>query len=98
MKNRVIPDSRFKQFNKEALTCGIFVAVYIVVLALIGVVFGGGDVNDYIYFCGVPLWFALAIIFQLISMAAACFMILKVFPDVSLEADDPNYDYDKGEV
>lgn len=97
MKERLIPDSRFKQLNKEALICGIFTFVLIAGFALIGQVFGSGDVNEYTYLFGVPLWFALAILFQFVMMGVACFLILKVFPDMSLDADDPEYDYGKGD-
>ena len=95
MKDELIEDSRFIQFKKEAIITTVFIAVYILGLTAISAYFGKGNVSDYTYLLGMPRWFTLALLFQIFAMVVACVLITRVFPDVSLEADDPKYNYEE---
>lgn len=95
-KGKYTPDSRFSQLGKDALTYAIAWVVYFFVTLIITSTVGSGDATAYKYVCGLPLWYFLFLVLQIAFMAFTLACLVKKFADIPLDADDPNYDYNKG--
>ena len=95
-KTELIPDSRFQSIGKEAFMVAIYWIVMFVGIMLSAAILGAGDPTQYAYFCGLPLWFAVCIGIMIVGILVGIFMCLKVFKDISLDAADPEFDYEKG--
>lgn len=93
----LIPDSRFKSIGKEAILVAIYWLVMFAGIMLSAIFLGGGDPTQYTYICGLPLWFAVCMIIMIVGIIVGIIFCLKVFKDVSLDAADPEFDYEKGE-
>lgn len=96
-RSEITPDSRFESMGKEALMVMVYWLVMFAGIMLSAVFLGGGDSTEYTYLFGFPLWFTVCIGIMLVGIAVGIFMVLKVFKNVSLDAEDPEYNYEKGE-
>lgn len=96
-KQDLIPDSRFKSMGREAIMVVIYWLVMFACVVLSAVFLGAGDATKYTYLCGFPLWFAVDMIVMIVAIVVGIFLCMKVFKDVSLDAEDPEFDYEKGE-
>ncbi len=90
-----IPDSRFQIIWREARLTLILVIGLIAILTTIAAVLGGGDPAQYQYLFGYPKWFAVCFVVEMIFIAIVGWLLLKKFSNISLEADDPEYDYEE---
>ena len=88
-----VPDSRFKAMGKEAVIVAVYWGIMFMGIMLSAHFLGGGDPKEYTYLFGFPLWFAICVVIIVVGIV----MLLKVFKNVSLDAEDPNFDYVKGE-
>lgn len=89
-------DSRFKAMGKEAIIVLVYWLVMFIGVMLSAVLLGGGDPAEYTYLFGFPLWFTVCIGIMLVGILVGIFLVLCVFKDVSLDAEDPEFDYEKG--
>lgn len=100
MKNNkeyeLIPDSRFKAMGKEAVIVACYWVVMFVGIVASAYFFGSGDPTQYQYLLGFPMWFTLSMGIMIGGIIVGIILLLKVFKDVPLDAEDPEFDYVKG--
>lgn len=92
---KFVPDSRFKALGKDAIIVAIGWCIFFCLMMSIAYIWGKGDPKEYTYLMGFPLWFTLSVIVQLLFMGLTIFMLAKRFSDISLEPDDPDYNYEE---
>lgn len=95
--NELIPDSRFKAMGREAIIVTVYWLVMFVGIMLSAVILGAGDPTQYTYLLGFPLWFTVSMGIMIVGIIVGIVLVLKVFRDVSLDAADSEFDYEKGE-
>lgn len=88
-------DSRFSVIGREAALIAALVIGLIAIFTLVAWLLGRGDPTQYTYLFGYPSWFAVCFLIELVFIAVFGWLLLKKFSDLSLESDDPNYDYEK---
>lgn len=96
-ENGFVPDSRFGPLGRDALWITGGWCVLFAITMTVAYIFGSGDPKEYTYVCGFPLWFALCTLIQLAAMGITIYMLARKFCNVSLDADDPEYDYGEDE-
>lgn len=96
-KRELIPDSRFGEMKKEAVIVAVYWIVMFAGIMLSAFFLGSGDPAQYTYLFGFPVWFSVSMAIMVIGILVGIFLLLKVFRDVSLDAEDPEFDYGKGE-
>ena len=92
----LIPDSRFQSMGREAAIVVVYWLVMFAGIMLSAIFLGGGDVAGYTYLFGFPAWFAVSILIMIAGIVVGIFLVTKVFKNVSLDAADPEFDYEKG--
>lgn len=92
-----VADSRFRSMGKEAILVTVYWLIMFAGIMLSAYFFGKGDPTQYTYLFGFPVWFSLSMLIMIAGIIVGIFMVLKVFKDVPLDAEDPEYDYQKGE-
>lgn len=97
-KDSFVPDSRFRLLWRDAKETMVGWWIYFAVLMLICIFVGGGDPANYTYVMGFPLWYFLCLAVSLVVAILHILQMSKRCADVSLDADDPNFDYEKNEV
>lgn len=95
-KNELIPDSRFQAMGKEAVMVLIYWLVMFIGVMLSAIFLGKGNPADYTYLFGFPLWFTVCIGIMIVGILVGIYLVMRVFKNVSLEAEDPEFDYEKG--
>ena len=90
-----VEDSRFRIIGREAKLIAILVIGLIAVFTLVAWVLGRGNPAEYTYILGYPSWFFVCFIIELLFIILVGWLLLKKFADLSLDADDPKYDYEK---
>lgn len=95
-QNELIPDSRFQAMGKEAVMVLIYWLVMFIGVMLSAIFLGKGNPADYTYLFGFPLWFTVCIGIMIVGILVGIYLVMRVFKNVSLEAEDPEFDYEKG--
>lgn len=93
----LIPDSRFQAMGKEAVIVIFYWLAMFAGVMLSAIFLGGGDPAEYTYLFGFPLWFTVCIGIMILAILVGIFLVTRVFKNVSLDAEDPEFDYEKGE-
>lgn len=93
-EEKFVPDSRFYVLGRDAVIVSIGWCVFFVLMMGTAYLLGGGDPKEYTYFLGFPSWFAICTLIQFIFMGITIFMLSKKFSNVSLDPEDPEYDYE----
>ncbi|BDF68110.1 hypothetical protein CE91St43_20820 [Oscillospiraceae bacterium] len=96
-QDTLVPDSRFQTMGKEALIVVVYWLAMFAGVMLSAVFLGGGDPAEYTYLFGFPLWYTVCIGIMIVGIVVGIFLVKKIFKDVSLDAGDPEFDYEKGE-
>ncbi len=95
-KEEFVEDSRFAPLRKDAVIVAVGWCIFFVLMMGAAYILGNGDPKEYTYLLGFPLWFIVCTAIQLIFMGICIYMLAKKFADVSLDSDDPEYDYKEG--
>lgn len=96
-KDALVPDSRFQSMGKEALIVVVYWLAMFAGVMLSAVFLGGGDPAEYTYLFGFPLWYTVCIGIMIVGIVVGIVLVQRVFKNMSLDAADPEFDYEKGE-
>ena len=95
LQQEFVRDSRFAQLGKEAIGTGIFWLLYLGATLLAALGLGMGDPTEYTYLFGVPLWFAVCVVIQIVAMLVAVLMLNYWYQEIDLAPNDPAYSYEQ---
>ena len=91
-----VPDSRFQAMGKEAVMVLVYWLAMFIGVMLSAIFLGRGNPADYTYLFGFPLWFTVCIGIMIVGILVGIYLVMRVFQNVSLDAEDPEFDYEKG--
>lgn len=91
-----VPDSRFQAMGKEAVMVLVYWLAMFIGVMLSAIFLGRGNPSDYTYLFGFPLWFTVCIGIMIVGILVGIYLVMRVFQNVSLDAEDPEFDYEKG--
>lgn len=92
----LVQDSRFQSMGREALIVAAYWLAMFAGVMLAAFFLGGGDPAEYTYLFGFPLWFTVCIGIMILGIVVGIVLVQKVFKNVSLDAADPAFDYERG--
>lgn len=96
-KKKYVPDSRFEGMKNEARFTAVFWAAYFLAVMSTSYFLGKGDPTEYSYMFGFPIWFVATIGVTMVFIVLGIYVLKRRFKNVSLDAEDPEYDYEKDE-